>query len=196
MRARFALAWTLVAALGAACAESSADSVVERPSPRASADSIVAALSTHDMRRLSVFAHPTRGVRFSPYAYVDTTSDHVVAAGDVAGLWADAAPVVWGAFDGTGDPIRLTYADFHRKFVYDADFLHAPSVAVDSQPIGRGNTTNNIVEVYPGASIVEYHWPGRDPSLSGMDWRSLWIVLEPDGNRWRLVGVVHGAWTI
>lgn len=148
------------------------------------------------MERVSGFAHPAHGVRFSPYAYVDTTGDHVVAATDVAGLWTNAAPVVWGAFDGTGDPIRLPYADYHRKFVYDVDFLHAPQIAVDSQPIGRGNTINNIADVYRGASIVEYHWPGRDPSLSGMDWRSLWIVLEPEGSQWRLVGIVHGAWTI
>jgi hypothetical protein len=61
-----------------------------------------------------------------------------------------------------------------RQFVYDADFLHTPHVAVDSAPIGIGTTASTIAAVYPAPSLVEYHWPGRDPSAGGMDGRSLW----------------------
>jgi hypothetical protein len=104
--------------------------------------------------------------------------------------------VHWGAFDGSGEPIDLPYSAYHAKFVYDVDFQHAPRVAVDSLPIGHGNTTNNIADVYRGASIVEYHFPGRDPAMNGMDWRSLWLAFEPKQSRWYLVGIIHGAWTI
>jgi hypothetical protein len=179
------------------CAASSPDG--ERSAAtdvRATATAIVAALSTHDMTRVASFVDPALGVRFSPYPYVDTTSDRVVPASDVAALWERRDTTLWGSYDGTGDPIRLPYAAYHAKFVYDLDFLHAPRVAVDSQPMGRGNAINNIASAYPGATIVEYHWPGKDPSLGGMDWRSLWLVLRRTGERWYLVGIVHGAWTI
>lgn len=163
---------------------------------RATANQVIAALATHDMSRVASLVHPARGVRFSPYPYVDTTSDRRVSAADVATLWSSASPARWGSFDGSGEPINLSYPAYHAKFVYDADFQHAPRVAVDSQPIGHGNATNNIADVYRGASVVEYHWPGRDPAMSGMDWRSLWLVFTHEQSRWYLVGIVHGAWTI
>jgi len=188
------LAALLCFAVALGCAESRV------PTPdqnvRTVADDVVVALANHDMARISTFADPTLGVRFSPYPYVDTTTDRVVAAKDVANLWQAPAVEHWGSFDGSGEPITLAYPAYHAKFVYDVDFRHAPRIAVDSQPIGRGNSTNNIGDVYPGASVVEYHIPGRDADSSGMDWRSLWLVFEPRESRWYLVGVVHGAWTI
>src|SRR5690348_4943062 len=148
------------------CAASSPDDRVagSPPDVRTAANDVVAALASHNMPRVAELTHPTRGVRFSPYPFVDTTTDRVVAARDVATLWNEATPAHWGSFDGSGEPIRLAYPAYHAKFVYDADFQHAPRVAVDSQPIGRGNTTNNVRDVYQGASVVEYYIPGRDPS--------------------------------
>lgn len=157
---------------------------------------VVAALAAHDMARVASFVDPAGGVRFSPYPYVDTTADRVVRARDVAGLWTARDTARWGSYDGSGEPILLPYRAYHAKFVYDVDFAHAPRTAVDSLPMGTGNATNNIRAVYPGASVVEYHWPGTDPSMHGMDWRSLWLVFERGQARCPLVGVVHGAWTI
>ena len=50
-------------------------------------------------------------------------------------------------------------------------------------------------EVRRGRKFVEYHDPGEDPQYEGMDWRSLRLVMVPDGEDWRLVGVVHAEWT-
>lgn len=147
------------------------------------------------MARLAAFVHPAKGVRFSPYGYVDTASDLRFTAAEVARLRNDDRARLWGSFDGSGDPMQLTFADYHRRFVYDFDFLRAPKVAVDSAPMGTGNSLDNRRQVYPMASIVEYHSPGVDPQHGEMDWRSLWLVLERVGNEWFLVGVVHGSWT-
>lgn len=163
---------------------------------RETAQQVVIALATHDLARVASFVDPTRGLRFSPYPFVDTTGDRVVTAHDVATLWNRADSTHWGSYDGSGEPILLPYSAYHAKFVYDADFQHAPRVAVDSQPIGRGDATHNLAAVYRGASVVEYHVPGKDPAMSGMDWRSLWLVFERRQTRWYLVGIVHGAWTI
>lgn len=199
-RAKPALALVALALIGlaAACTRSSSDKppATIADDVRATAQQVVVALSAHDMARVASFVHPTRGLRFSPYPYVDTTNDRIVSARDVATLWLSADSTRWGSYDGSGEPIVLPYSAYHAKFVYDVDFQHAPRVVIDSQPLGRGNATNNLAEVYRGASIVEYHWPGKDPAANGMDWRSLWLAFERDQARWYLVGVVHGAWTI
>jgi hypothetical protein len=197
MRRVRAIRTLALAMAAAACSKSSSNerSPIGAGGVRATAQQVVVALAAHDMARVASFVDPARGLRFSPYAYVDTTADRVVAARDVATLWSNADSTRWGSYDGSGEPIVLPYSAYHAKFVYDADFQHAPRVAVDSLPIGHGNTTNNIATAYRGASIVEYHWPGT-ATTSGMDWRSLWLVFHRDQSRWYLIGIVHGAWTI
>jgi hypothetical protein len=155
----------------------------------------IAAISAHDMATLSSLVHPTRGLRFSPYQYVDQKADRSFTREQVKDLWAGREISIWGTHDGSGEPLRLTYPDYHRAFVYDADYLRAPKVAVDSEPMGRGTTANNIRTVYPDASVVEYHFPGSDPTMGGLDWKSLWLVFQKQGSSWYLVGIAHGAWT-
>ena len=31
--------------------------------------------------------------------------------------------IVWGDFDGTGDPIKMTLNNYMQRFVYDVDFV-------------------------------------------------------------------------
>ena len=62
--------------------------------------------------------------------------------------------------------------------------------------MGTGNSIYNLRELYPKATIVEFNTPGTDPRYGGMDWRSLWIVMERVDDRWVVVGIVHGSWTI
>jgi hypothetical protein len=159
---------------------------------------VVAALKTHDMIRLSTFVDSTDGLRFSPYPHLND-SDRRFTPAAVASLWTDTTAVVWGIHDGSGQPILLDYPSYHASFVYDVDFANADTVAIDQPPIGKGNVINNIRDLYPDATIVEIHDRGSNPEAGGMDWRSLWLVLKSDGTShgaYRLVAIVHGAWTI
>jgi hypothetical protein len=81
------------------------------------------------------------------------------------------------------------------RFIYDADFARPQQVGYNTV-IGRGNTINNISEFYPNAIFIEYHFEGVDPKRSGMNWRSLRLVLEEQQGAWYLVGIVHDEWTI
>jgi hypothetical protein len=166
-----------------------------RPSLQSTAESAVRALAAHDMATIGALADPAKGIRFSPYAHVDTTRDQVIPKESFDSLWASSMPAVWGTHDGSGEPIRLTYAEYHRTFVYDRDFARAPRVEYNAPPVGRGNTPNNIAASYPNASIVEFHVPGEEKN-AGMDWRSLWLVFEKSAATWHLVAIVHGSWTI
>lgn len=173
------------------------------PGPAAialSADSVarltVDALARRDIDSLASLAHPTLGIRFTPYTHVDSTTDRRLAPDQLRAEWTRPDSVVWGVQDGSGEPIRLSFQKYFDRFVYDFDALHATRVARDSAPMGTGNSINNLREAYPGDAIVEFNTPGTDPRYGGMDWRSLWIVLRRLNDRWVVVGIVHGSWTI
>lgn len=165
-------------------------------SPEPAARRVAAVIDAPDFGALAGLAHPGKGIRFSPYSRVDTATDRRLSREQIRVLSTSPDSLLWGSYDGSGEPIRLTFRQYFAKFVRDFDLLAAPRVAVDSAPMGTGNAINNVREAYPGARIVEFNTPGTDPRYGGMDWRSLWIVLERSGPRWYVVGLVHGSWTI
>ena len=159
---------------------------------RAVADRVLAALKAHDGAGLAGLVHPEKGVRFSPSAFVDPAADQVFPAAAMAGFWADGTARVWGAADGSGDPIRLTPAAYAARFVMDRDYA-AAVVSIDADRV-RGNTVDNAAAVYPGSRRVEYFIAGQGADAA-FDWSALRLVFERSGGRWWLVGVIHDQWT-
>lgn len=178
------------------------DAPVKLPPPEAKrviavrAKQVISALKAKNMARLSTFVHPRKGTRFSPYAYVTPGEDLVFTRKEVRGLWTSKRRYEWGAYDGSDDPIRMTFRAYYRLFVYDHDYSRAKRTGYNDQLMGSGNTLNNIADIYASAIVVEYHFPGFDPQYGGLDWTSLWLVFEKQGSEWYLVGVVHDEWTI
>lgn len=167
----------------------------------AQAAEIIMALKNRNLETLSRLVHPDKGVRFSPYTYVRVApgspegADLVFSPAYVANLFADQTVYHWGRFDGSGEPIDLTFEAYFARFIYDADFARPHAVGYN-EVIGRGNTINNIAQVYPNAVAIEYHFEGFDPAFAGLDWRSLRLVLEEKEGAWYLVGIVHDEWTV
>lgn len=159
------------------------------------AETLVELLETENFSGLAAYAHPTKGVRFTPYTYVDLTNDLVFTGAQIANFGSDATVYTWGAYDGTGDPISMTPYNYYNEFVSDEDYM-LPHLIGYNTIIGTGNMINNTVSAYPTADFVEFHFTGFDPMYSGMDWSSLTLVLEQVGSNWYLVGVIHGQWTI
>lgn len=159
------------------------------------AGQVIAALREKDFLRLAGYVHPERGLLFSPYSFVNREFDRTFSAAQLRQVAADASTYLWGYYDGSGLPIELTFADYYGRFVYSQDFAGMEQVGYN-QIIGRGNTINNQFDVFPGAIVVEYYFPGADPNLDGMDWESLRLVFEEEGGTWYLVALVHDAWTI
>jgi hypothetical protein len=187
----------------AASISSTQDSNPQRISPQeakriiaARAKSVIQALKAGNIAKFSTFVHPQKGVRFSPYASVLLDQDRVIRRNQLAQMWASAKLYQWGDYDGSGDPIRLSFRKYHRRFIFDHDFSHAESVNYNPASMGHGNTPNTIQAVYPKSIAVGYHFSGFDPKVSGMDWSSLWLVFEKKGSNWYLVGIVHDEWTI
>ncbi|MFU8827714.1 MAG: hypothetical protein ACNA70_09545 [Brevefilum sp.] len=158
------------------------------------ANEVINALAARDLEKVAEFVHPMKGVRFSPYTYVE--DDHLVfMPEDLPGLVGSDQVYLWGAYDGTGDPIELTFDGYYERFLYSADFANPEAMAVDEE-LGWSSMINNIAEFYPGASFVEYHFSGFNPDYGGMDWVSLRLVFIQEDGVWFLVGMVNDQWTI
>ncbi len=163
-------------------------------SEAAAAAAVMRALKEKDMSTLAHFVHPDKGVLFSPYVHIDKVTAQVFPADKLPSL-TDPTVYNWGSFDGSGEPIKLTFAEYYDKFVYSQDFLEAESVGVNEIK-GKGNSIPNIAERFPGSFIMDYYFSGFDEQYAGMDWESLILVLEEKDGAWYVSAIVHSGWTI
>jgi hypothetical protein len=160
----------------------------------ARAREVLGALAAGDAPRLAELAHPTRGVRFSPEPYVDVARHVRLTRAELAALASDDPPRVWGYADGSGRPIRSTFAALLRGSFYDRDYARAPEVGYN-RVLHAGNTIINVFEVYPRAVLAEFHFC-VPPDVMTLDWQSLRLLFERAGNEYFLVAVVRDHWTI
>ncbi len=152
------------------------------------------AIVARDMPRFARFVHPTRGVRFSPYAYVDPKVDVVLDARSLVTAFPSPETRTWGAYDGSGEPIDLSFAEYMDHFVAFSELAHIKPALNETS--GSGNTTNNLADVYPAAPYVEFHFAGTQ-AREQMDWESLRLVFQRDrGGELFLIGIIHDQWTI
>lgn len=161
----------------------------------AKAIGIMELVEQKDFENLSKNVHPSLGVRFSPYDYINLENDRVFSAAEVADLANNDTEYTWGSYDGSGDPINLSFQAYYDRFIYNNDFAN-PQIIGNNVSIGQGNTINNIEEAYANGQFVEFHFEGLEEEYAGMDWNSLKLVFEEHEGNWYIVGVVHGEWTI
>ncbi len=192
----FAAAWAESHAAPAPASES-AMAVDGNPSSAAvlgAVSAVIAALQACDGPGLATLAHPEKGVRFSPYAAVDTDTDMVFNQAQLKSFWDDPRQYAWGAYDGSGDLIELTPRDYNARFIMDRDFANPTRIGIDDDR-AHGNTINNAEAVYPKGIRIEFYIAPSDENGAGLDWAALRLVFEPYRGRWYLVTVIHDQWT-
>ena len=160
-----------------------------------SATKVMAALKSKDFATLAKFAHPDKGVRFTPYTYVSLDTDLVFTKEELKDFLSLTKEYTWGTYDGSGEEMKLTPEKYYEKFIYSADFLHAEQVGYN-EVLSLGNMLENQFEVYSEAIIVEYYFSGFNPDYEGIDWQSLRLVFQQNEEAWCLVGIIHNQWTI
>ena len=156
---------------------------------------VLQALKNKDFKKFAAYIHPTSGARFSPYGFIDTTSDKVFSQQQFMLALAERKKITWGYFDGSGDSIKLNVEEYFMKFVYNADFLNAKQTAINKM-IGSGNSLNNLPTIYKDAPFTESYFPGFNPKYNGMDWCALRLVYHDYKGKYFLIAVVHDQWTI
>jgi hypothetical protein len=156
---------------------------------------ILTFIKDKNYKKISEYVHPTLGVRFSPYAFVDTTLNVKLTAVSLMEQIQKQNKLTWGNFDGSGDSIRLTIQEYFNRFVYNADFVNAEKRS-HNKVIGKGNTISNLENIYKDCDFTESYFPELDKKFEGMDWCSLRLVFKKFNNQYYLVGIVHDQWTI
>jgi hypothetical protein len=191
-----ALAAAIVLAGCSPASQTPSNGPTQSSSVRVVADQVIAAIKGQDGAALSAFVEVGKGVRFSPYAFVNVKTDVVLSGEEIATFWDSTKVYTWGREDATGDPIKLTPAKYAERYVFDTDFSATTTVSVNSDK-ASGNTVNNAAEVYPGDTRVEYYVAGSsEGGQPGNDWKALRLVFEKVGGSWFLVGVIHDEWTM
>jgi hypothetical protein len=175
---------TLIAAIAVATPPlDAAETIV-----RAQSAEIVRHFMDRDMTHMIRHVHPNHGVRFSPYATL-TKADVVFTPQQMLNLFNNKKAYAWGIYPGTGDPVKMTFGEYYKRFVYARDFSQAPDVTYNA--VARpGSTGNNSASFFEGSRFIDYHWPGTE-AAGGKDWKTLRMVFMPWQNNWLLVAVVN-----
>jgi hypothetical protein len=159
------------------------------------ARAIMQAIKHGDMATLSTFVHPRKGVRFSPYWYVQPEEALTFSRKQIGNLLTSKRKYHWGTEDGSGDPIRLTARRYFKQWVYDRDFLNAENIGYNELFAGPTTMACNFDDAYPEAIFVSFYDPGNEPQ-SEFDWASLFLAFEKKGKTWYLVGIIHNTYTM
>lgn len=156
---------------------------------------VLNAFKEQNFKDLSKLVHPTKGVSFTPYSTVDRSTDRTLTTTDLLEAKENNNVYIWGLQDGSGFPIQLSILDYFNEYVYNANYVNAPIVGVNTV-ISSGNSLENVSEAYPNCYFVEFYFPGIDPENKGFDWCGLKLVFEPSAKDYILVGIIHSEWTI
>ena len=151
-------------------------------------------LRVKDFSALATYVHPLLGVRFSPYAYINTATDLLFTREDVLNFATNDTVYTWGTEAGSGFSIDRTVVDYWDRYVTPQDPSPAWEVLSDSTQ-KASNTIDNFAEVFPEAVYLEYYQPGTE-TYGHLDWRSLRLGFQrsSDGGLY-LVAIIHDEWT-
>jgi hypothetical protein len=156
---------------------------------------VLAALVSENSHTLAEFAHPNKGVRFSPIAHINIKDDVVFNKLQIQKLWENKQTYTWGHDEGTGDPIVMTPKQYCQHYISERDFLNKSTVKINGSQ-AKSNTINNIAEVYSGAISVEYYiQPSIKDGVLQIDWAALRLVFEKIGQNWYLLAVINDQWS-
>jgi len=149
-----------------------------------------------DFESLSEVAHPDFGVVFSPSATINLSTNMRFSAEQIALFSTDGNIYVWGTHNDTGEPIRLTPAEYFAQFVFSSDYFNASILGID-RIIRSGNALENISDEFPGIRFVDFHIPDADRGTQDdLDWSSLRLGFEERDERLWLTVIVHSTWTV
>jgi len=156
-------------------------------------DQILQALKSKDYKTFASYIHPEKGITFSMYGFVDPKEDRHFSKEDFEKYQPTKTVFSWGAQDGSGDPYKATINDYLSKWLFSKDFTTSHYSLNTFQ--GKGNSLNNLKEIYPGKDFTENFIKGTEEN-GKMDWKTLRFVFEEFQGKQYLVAVVSDQWTI
>ena len=157
------------------------------------AQRIQQALANKDYDGITDDIHPTKGVLFSMYAFVQPNSDKVFTQAQYEQYLKDSKiRFTWGQLDGTGEILIVPLPEFLENHLQASRFNNSSPLLNPSK--SRGNIPNNIDNIYAKADFVEFYVEGQE-KYGFMDWRAMRLVFEEYQGENYLVAIVSDQWT-
>lgn len=157
-------------------------------------DTIIILLKQKNYQSVQQYVHPTEGLTFSPYGTV--TENDISVQSDSLSMFAVSEDIIsWGKWDGSGEDILMSFADYYERFIFNADFSNADRITPNRITV-CGNTIENITQAYPNCLFVEYVIDSCFGYNDGTDWCTLKLVFTLYESEWFLTGVIHSEWTV
>ena len=152
------------------------------------------ALANNDYARVTNDIHPTRGVRFSMYAYVRPEADKVFSREQYAQyLQQSKIRFTWGQLDGTGNPLIIPLPEYLATWVAAQKYNNS---AISINEFRQtGGMINNVRAIYQNSDVVEFYYEGSD-EYDGMDWRIMRLVFDEYQGKRYLVAIINDQWTV
>ena len=183
--------------------------VPEKATPQSQNDvktlarTVMTELKNKDFAKLATLIHPQKGLRFEPYS-TPFFQGQLFTKQEFQKASTSSKKYTWGSYDGSGEPIELSFSDYYKKFVYNKDFL---KLEPKYYPENFKKYTHNGLEAYdpndndwdknyPEASAAYYYWPDPEYGEGGGDWASITLVFEKEKTVWYLVAIIHDQWQI
>jgi spore germination protein GerM len=157
-------------------------------------EEILLVLKNKDIGSLENYIHPVEGLRFSPYVCANFEENHIFEKNDLLSAWNSSNIYNFGSYDGTGDPINLTFKDYYDRFVYERDYSTSNDITVNNDVLGY-LLNPRLTALYPGFNITNHYMEGVNPDYGGLDWKSLKLVYQKYNGVWSLVSIIHDEWT-
>lgn len=154
---------------------------------------IVEYLKNRDFEALSAVVHPEYNLVLSPYATINLATAKCFSADEIKVIMGDKTVYTWGVFDGSAEPIEMTFNEYYGTFIFDKDYSLAPIISINNI-VESGNALENVAEVFPDAHFVEFHYPRS--SDKNNDWGTLRFVFERYNDTYALTAIVHSSWTV
>jgi len=154
---------------------------------------VLKALSIQDYQTLGGLVSAD-GLSMDLYPRFDSVKN-LITKGGVSEISTAPKKYLWGYTDGKGDAINLTATEFIEKYIYTADYLNAPNVAVNKK-LGGGNSLNTIDEDVNGRVYTTFHFSGFEPKYEGMDWTTIYLIFDFEDGEYMLRGIAKDNWTI
>ena len=151
------------------------------------------ALANNDYASIVNDIHPTRGVRFSMYAYVHLDTDKVFSRTQFSQYLRESKiRFTWGDLDGTGEMLIVPLPVYLDTWI-DAKKFDNARITVNKFE-SRGNMINNVNEAYPTSDVVDFVYSGSD--YDGMDWKGMRLVFDDYQGKRYLVAIINDRWTV
>lgn len=152
------------------------------------------ALANNDFAKITNDIHPTRGVRFSMYAFVRPEADKVFSREQYTQyLQQSKIRFTWGEKDGTGDLLVTPLPEYLNTWV-NAKKYNDSTISINEFR-QTGGMINNLRDVYQNSDVVDFYYKGSD-EYAGMDWRIMRLVFDSYQGKRYLVAIINDQWTV